>query len=65
MIRKTIVLAAALVLSGCATCERHREVCNAVIVGVGAAVIVGLSASEWHSGGCQGCVHPMPQVRVK
>lgn len=42
----------ALALAGCATCDRHPTACNVVIVGVGAAVIVGLSAHEWTGGGC-------------
>lgn len=62
---RTIVLAVTLLLPGCAVCERHQDTCNAVIVGVGAAVIIGLSAKDWHSGGCVSGCRPLPQVRVK
>lgn len=58
---RTIILAALLALSGCATCERHPIVCT-----VAAGVVIGsIAASEWHSGGCVGCTAPAPQVRVK
>lgn len=62
---RTIIFAAAIALSGCATCERHQDACNAIVIGVGAAVVAGLAAKEWHQGGCFGCAHPLPQVRIK
>lgn len=33
-------------LSSCAICNRHPKTCNAVVIGVGVAVIGGLSARD-------------------
>lgn len=46
--KKVVLLTLAICLSGCATCDRHPKVCDAVFIGVGVAIISDLSARDWN-----------------
>lgn len=48
LFRLGMIAVIAISLGACATCRRHPQACTAVAVGVGAAIIVGLSARDWN-----------------
>jgi hypothetical protein len=55
---KVSTIALCLLMSGCATCERHPLACSAAAVIVGTSIALSVR-------GHSDPAHPFPQVRVK